>query len=844
MTGERIPELERVGQTSRTSIGGNQKGKRGKDMKTFKKVLASALAAAMVVTAFPVANAEAASTAKLSATKATLYVGQSKTLKVTTPKTWKSVKVKATSSKKSVASVKKSGKKVTVKAVKAGTAKVTVKVTAKKAGKSVKKTLTFKATVKNPSLTLKAADVVAVGTTEQITATVKPANTKVTYTSDKTDIATVDEKGLVTGVKAGDVTITAKAGKTTKTVKMTVKDVILKDVKQTTTTKLVATIAGNTANVKASDIVITNTNSKATYAVKSVSVDKSDKTQVTVETYVAMADGKDYTVALADVTKTFTATDGKITKAAISPASVVVPTPANNSDGSNANDIVAKFTDANGVEIASVKPLEGTTKVPTGFTYVEFKVDATNNGYLSGNTLNLYKVGNVAKVTVIAHTGKYNASAVEEGNVTAEATITGVDPTAITTSAWNVKLGKKTDNASEFKNIKETKLAVKDTDVYAYIQRATSDGKTANAEDYTFESSNNDVMTVSTASTSVKDTTAVAVTPYKSGTAYIIVKDAKKNVVTTLAVTIGDERKVTTLSLDKNSFVLSAAPSVGDDSVTVKATAKDQYGEEVTITSGLTCKNANSNATSAETQITTPAANKVEVQNPGLKNGKDDSSNTYIVEYKNVKVTFTIVVKAYDKTATTTPAAFDLVLGADKADAIVKADATANTTISADVIGYDKNGVKVQKVAASNATWKLEKDGKAAKDANDVTTGSALGTINVNNITTGAQMASGIYTLTVSYEGKKFVKTFEVKNTQPAVSVERIATSDTSVAKCFKFTYEGTEQKSVKFYGLDGTDVTSVTSKDVYVSKAEVTVTLGSNKVVLTVNVGLTVNVK
>ena len=809
-------------------------------MKTFKKVLASALAAAMVVTAFPVANAEAASTAKLSATKATLYVGQSKTLKVTTPKTWKSVKVKATSSKKSVASVKKSGKKVTVKAVKAGTAKVTVKVTAKKAGKSVKKTLTFKATVKNPSLTLKAADVVAVGTTEQITATVKPANTKVTYTSDKTDIATVDEKGLVTGVKAGDVTITAKAGKTTKTVKMTVKDVILKDVKQTTTTKLVATIAGNTANVKASDIVITNTNSKATYAVKSVSVDKSDKTQVTVETYVAMADGKDYTVALADVTKTFTATDGKITKAAISPASVVVPTPANNSDGSNANDIVAKFTDANGVEIASVKPLEGTTKVPTGFTYVEFKVDATNNGYLSGNTLNLYKVGNVAKVTVIAHTGKYNASAVEEGNVTAEATITGVDPTAITTSAWNVKLGKNTDNASEFKNIKETKLAVKDTDVYAYIQRATSDGKTANAKDYTFESSNNDVMTVSTASTSVKDTTAVAVTPYKSGTAYIIVKDAKKNVVTTLAVTIGDERKVTTLSLDKNSFVLSAAPSVGDDSVTVKATAKDQYGEEVTITSGLTCKNANSNATSAETQIT-PSANKVEVKNPGLKDGKD-SSNTYIVEYKDVKVTFTIVVKAYDVNATT-PAAFDLVLGADKADAIVKADATDNTTISADVIGYDKNGVKVQKVAASKATWKLEKDGKAAKDATGVTTGSSLSTINVNNIKAGAQMASGIYTLTVSYEGKKFVKTFEVKNTQPAVSVERIATEGAKVANCFKFTYEGTEQKNVTFYGLDGTDVTNK-SGNVYVSKADVTVSVGNNKVVLTVNIGLTVNAK
>ena len=101
-------------------------------MKTFKKVLATALALAMVVTAVP--SVEAAATAKLSASKATLYAGQSKTLTVTTPSTWKSVKVTATSSNKSAATVTTSAKKVTVKAVKKGTAKVTVKVTAKKAG--------------------------------------------------------------------------------------------------------------------------------------------------------------------------------------------------------------------------------------------------------------------------------------------------------------------------------------------------------------------------------------------------------------------------------------------------------------------------------------------------------------------------------------------------------------------------------------------------------------------------------------------------------------------------------------------------------------------------------------
>ena len=60
-------------------------------MKSSKKVLAFALAAAMVVTAVPATNAQAASTAKLSATKATVYSEGYKTVTVKTPKYWKSV---------------------------------------------------------------------------------------------------------------------------------------------------------------------------------------------------------------------------------------------------------------------------------------------------------------------------------------------------------------------------------------------------------------------------------------------------------------------------------------------------------------------------------------------------------------------------------------------------------------------------------------------------------------------------------------------------------------------------------------------------------------------------------
>lgn len=696
--------------------------------------------------------------------------------------------------------------------------KVTGKVKTKKGTEKADKTLKATITVKNPSLTLKAASEVAVGAKETVKATVKPAGTKVAFSSSDDTIATVDATtGEVTGVKAGEVTITAKAGKTAKTVKMAVKDVILKDVKQTTTTKLVATIAGNTANVKASDIVITNTYSKANIAVKSVSVDAKDKTQVYVETYVAMNDGKDYTVTLADVTKTITATDGKIVAATISPATVVVPTP-NSVDGKNANDVSAKFTDAKGVEIATV---DANATALDGFAYVEWKVDATNNGYISGKTLNLYKVGNTAKVTVIAHTGKYNASAVEEGNVTAEATITGVAPETVTTTGWSVKFGTSADNkaATEFKNVKEAKVAVKDTGVVAYIQRTESNGKTANASTgYTFESSDIDVMTVGTPQ-NIKDATAIAINPYKAGNAYIIVKDAKtKAVVTTLPVTVVAERKVTSLTLDKNAFTLSSAAGIDKD-VTVKVTAKDQYGEESKIVTGVTCKNANSKVT---TDVINVTGNEIKVNKPGLTKDGKDSSNTYIVEYKDIKVTFTIVVrKAGDKVTT-----YDLSLSADKVDAVIKADATKNTTVTATVCGYDANGVKVSVVSDSAVTWTLQKDGKDAKDAKGVTTGSS---ITINDTFSGKQMAAGTYTLKASYDNKVFVKTFEVTNTQPVASASLTKTEvsqATDLKDLLKVVYNGNEVKADDYSIVSS--VTSI-SKTTNIDKVTVKIKLASN---------------
>ena len=66
---------------------------------------------------------------------------------------------------------------------------------------------------------------VTVGEKITLTAKVSPDNAtdpKVTWTTSTAEVATVDESGVVTGVKAGNATITAKAGDKTATVEITV----------------------------------------------------------------------------------------------------------------------------------------------------------------------------------------------------------------------------------------------------------------------------------------------------------------------------------------------------------------------------------------------------------------------------------------------------------------------------------------------------------------------------------------------------------------------------------------------------------------------------------------------
>ena len=127
------------------------------------------------------------------------------------------------SSDRSVAIVDKTG---TVHGLRPGTATVT----ATAEGKSGTCAVTVKAKAVNVTeVTLDRTELTLTeGETETLTATVKPDNAdnrKVTWSSDKTDVATVDGAGRVTAVKAGEavVTVTTEDGGKTATCKVTVK---------------------------------------------------------------------------------------------------------------------------------------------------------------------------------------------------------------------------------------------------------------------------------------------------------------------------------------------------------------------------------------------------------------------------------------------------------------------------------------------------------------------------------------------------------------------------------------------------------------------------------------------
>ena len=405
--------------------------------------------------------------------------------------------------------------------------------------------------------------VVAIGSTTKLTNTKKNSSrAKITYTSSDDTIAKVDAAtGVVTGVKAGKATITAKitVGKdsATTTKDVEVKNHVLSTVAQNKLTELKATVAGDTKNLKPTDFTVKNETTNVVYPVSKVTVDSKDASQVTLTLFSEAKDAATYDVTLDGITKTFVASDGKV--ASVAPNTLTVPY-------ATETEIKLVSKDANGVIIdEAAYGKQDASKYDFTLT--------TNNGYVNGTKLYLNKIGNTATVEITYKSGKYDQNGKAEGNVTSgKLTITAVDQSAI--NNFDVRIDD--SNKSYDKAKDEKKIAAKDTKV-AYFMIKNADGK--EISDYSkYSVVSSDPTTLMVGTNSNINAKSVTVTGVKEGTAYLLIKKDDK-VVGSVAITVVAEKAVASLELDKYSVTLS---NVIGRSVDVNVTLKDQYGNDMT----------------------------------------------------------------------------------------------------------------------------------------------------------------------------------------------------------------------------------------------------------------------
>ena len=729
-------------------------------MKSSKKVLAFALAAAMVVTAVPATNAQAASTAKLSAKKATVYSEGYKTVTVKTPKSWKSVKVTATSNKKSVAKVKKTAaKKIKVTGVKPGTAKVTVKVTyktsTKKSAKAKTKKLTYTLKVAKVGVALSGDSVVAVGSTTKLTNTKKNSSrAKITYTSSDDTIAKVDAAtGVVTGVKAGKVTIKAKntvgkdSAETTKDVE--VKNVILDSVTPTEANKVVAIVKGNTKNLKKADFVVTGTETKATVAVTDISVDAKDATKVTLTLAAKLTDAKEYGVALDGITKTFVASDGKVDSISVDPVQIPY---------AEATEIDLLAKDTKGIIVNRMK----WNNPDAGFSFTFTKYDGT----LQGEKLYLNKIGSVAEGKITYTSSEYNADGTPKVKLEQPFTITAVDQATVNNYA--VRLGKSTDKFDKLKD--DNKLAVEDNK-YAFIKiKDANDKEVSDYSKYTVESSDKNILLLGSSSINNADN-KVQVKAVTTGTAYIIIKKDGKY-CTSLPINVVAKREAASLTIDNAAFTLSNTTKIADNKV-VTAKAKDQYGDDITIgtnalsaecvyvdaKSGSAVKVSDVNTNNTNKYVQKTADDKITFKGQVEPGTYTWTINLKVSDTKTLKQTVSVTVKNLDDKKENI--SYALEASASEIDAVVKDDAKSGDSSDATVqIFKCLDGVKYDN---QTVNYTVKKDGKVVTGAglsvdgttvsNEKTNGKKL-TITAMSVSgnVATKLAAGTYEVTAEWK--------------------------------------------------------------------------------------------
>ena len=571
---------------------------------------------------------------------------------------------------------------------------------------------------------MKGTDTVTIGATESFAATVKPS-VKVSYKSDATDVATVDAKGTVTGVKEGTATITATAKVGTKTVKASKKVEIVNAItaKATTPKKIEVTFAGAIEKADKANFTVTDDKNSASF-IKSVTLDESKKV-ATVEVYTALTSGKAYTVTVKNGEKTYNATFDYVkgTVAKIEAADQYVL-----ADG-QLHPIKYTVYDENGLDITE------DTDVTIDSTVAVSTASATYN------QINLAE--NVIAYATVVYTNPTNGTQVKS----AQFKITGAKKLAKSIDAIVVSGSAVTDTKKWPAKDVNTSTTVGAHDTISVLYTDIWGNKAITSSDVT--SLNPELLIVD-----AKDNKITAI---KDGTATVSAKIGE--VTKTFTVTVKKTSEATSLALDASSKTTTSLTTKGGNytKATAVVNVLDQYGQKMAanVTIEKTKNNGVVNPVSTTVSSTATAGAKFEFTPVAGKTGTDYfkatvSNNGKVVstiyfaisvtaedkkmaatKFYNVKTNFDLNTPAKDGYVQNSPVAISVVNAAGEAIDVNTADAVSGAVVT----------------LTNNETKKVTNLGTTDS------TGAGVTALSANPNSTDNLNAVGTYTLTVTKAG-------------------------------------------------------------------------------------------
>lgn len=656
-------------------------------------------------------------------------------------------------------------------------------------------------------------------------ASVKKSSKKIKTAVSKNGTVVYVRGVAATGEKDSAIRVSFKAKKTGKTSKFTFAakvKVVEKEAPKPTCVKLIGA-----AQKEAKKIAVTFDNAAVTpgavsafkvvrtegnvvIPVKAVSYD-ADKTGATIELYNGVTDAKEYTVTYTDTdeaktesTATFTATDNKIADIKLNTSSIVAKTNA---------EVKVRTLDANQVLLNEYSLTQAEANKMT----IEVK-SANNTGYRTGDSVYVAAVGDVLNVKVTLHTYKYE-NGVEVGTIERSFDLTGTteDYAAIT---YGYTIADSAPNFSAASYKQNTAVAKSNTnaEVYFNFKQGSADKNAL----FTVESSDNSVAII--AKTQLKDNSTnnfAAISPVKEGSAYIIVKDASGNLVTTLPFTVGAASKATTITLSSTSLTTSDVAGVVKPTSTV--TVKDQYNNTLTIKKLKVEATDSTTAVSAQSITKAKDTKTIEVDGTQAPAGKTVSyAYKVTAETAEGNLTSYLNVTIIHGSATDAVSSYDLILSDSSVDlAVGKDDDTttnAEKTVTFKIGKYNKDGAcigYVDIVASKAAISCVSTDGEKSLD---VVSGGASSTTSTTAAVVVKSVSGAAHATTASHAMKKHAvagKTYKVTaqftvDGKTATLIKTFDVKDT----------QGTFTFKVKDSSKDATDMGNVS---VYVNGDEIT---------------------